>query len=175
MSRRPPRRAETRAGRAVVLVAVAVVVGVGLLTRLGSPAPTRTSSPTTTPTTARSVAPTTTTTLAAPIPPSQIKLQVLNGLLAGSLSAQFSARLSASPGYQTLAANNATSVVHSSAIYIVTSGYLPEAEELAHTVGLPLSDIVRTVPPPSSAPIPSYVLSEANLVLVVGPGLASRG
>jgi hypothetical protein len=117
--------------------------------------------------------PTTTTTVAT-VPPSKIELQVLNGLLNGPLSAEWSAKLHADPGYQTMAARNTTAQDTISAIYIVKSGYQAEAQALAKTVGLPDSSIVDLVPPPSSAPIPSVDLQQADLVLVIGDSLASK-
>ncbi len=116
----------------------------------------------------------TTTTTAATIPPSKIELQVLNGLQTGPLSAEWSAKLHSDPGYQTMAARNTTAQDTISAIYIVKSGYQAEAQALAKTVGLPDSSIVDVVPPPSSAPIPSVDLQQADLVLVIGDSLASK-
>lgn len=167
--------------RAVLLVVVAVAVTILLLTRMGGGGtrPTAASSGpgsgsggsanTTTTTTS-----TTTTTTATTVPPSKIELQVLNGLQSGPLSAEWSAKLHSSPGYQTMAARNTTAKDPTSAIYIVKSGYQAEAQALAETVGLPASSIVDVVPPPSSAPIPSIDLQQADLVLVVGDSLASK-
>ena len=111
--------------------------------------------------------PTTSTTL---VPVADIKLQVLNGVLTGSLAGQWSAK--ANPGYDTLAPDNATMKVPASAIYIVTPGYEEEANALAATVGLPSSAVNKAVPPPASAPIPAADRTKANLVLVVGFDLA---
>lgn len=119
------------------------------------------------------VAPTTTTTTVPLIAPANVKLQVVNGLLVGSLAGQFSAKLHAKPGYTTLPPEDATSKVQLSAIYILTPGYAPEADALARAVGLPASSVVTTVPPPSSAPIPNVTGSKANLVLVIGGDLAA--
>jgi hypothetical protein len=165
----------TNTGRAVVLVAVAVVIAVVLLSRLGSPAASTSTGPKAAATTTTSLPRTTTTTTTAtpPLPPAQVKVQVLNGVLTGSLSSEWSAKLKTSPGYDTLPAENATQVVTSSAIYIVTNGFLAEADALAKAVGLPTTAIVTSVPPPSSAPIPPAVLGEANLVLVIGPNLVA--
>ncbi len=169
--------------RAALIVAVAVAVTVALLTQLGAGsratvsgrAPSSgssshgggSSSTTTTPSS-------TTTTTTAVVAPSKITLQVLNGLLSGTLSAQWSAKLHANPGYVTLPANNTTAQDTISTIYMVKSGYGPEARALARTVGLPDSAIVNVVPPPSSAPIPSVDRTEADLVLVIGQSLAGR-
>ncbi len=112
------------------------------------------------------------TTLPAPVPPAEVKVQVLNGLLAGSLAAQWSARLSGGPGYQTLPPDDATARVTASAVYILTPGYEPEADALAVAAGLPVTAVVAQTPPPASAPIPTITGTTADLVLVVGPDLA---
>ncbi len=173
----PPARAP-HPGRAALLVIVAVAVTVALLTRLGAGSGARSvsaSSPPSSGSSASSTTTSTTTTTTVPTkPPSAVELQVLNGLLAGTLSAQWSAKLHADPGYPTLPADNTTAQDPISAIYIVRAGYQPEAQALARTVGLPDSSIVDVVPPPSSAPIPSFDLKEADLVLVIGDSLASK-
>ena len=162
--------------RAAVIVVAAVAITVALLTQLG---PGRRTSPTVTggasgPGTTTTTLPSTTTTTPQAVPPSSIRLQVLNGLQSGTLSAQWSAKLHASPGYQTLPPDNTTLVDPTSTIYIVHPGYLAEAKALARTVGLPTSAVVTTVPPPTSAPIPSVDRQEADLVLVIGQSLASQ-
>ena len=175
---RPGPTAGAHPARAALLVVVAVVLTVLLLTRLGGTGGAR-STASSRPGSGRSANTTTTTststtTTTATIPPSKIELQVLNGLLAGTLSAQWSAKLHSAPGYLTLPANNTTAQDPISAIYIVKSGYQAEAQALAKTVGLPDSSIVDVVPPPSSAPIPSVDLHEADLVLVIGDSLAGK-
>lgn len=166
----------TRTFRAALIIVVAVAVTIGLLTQLGG-SPKKTAAPagrhhtTTSPITPASS--TTTTTTTPPVAPSSVRLSVLNGLQAGSLSSQWSAKLHADPGYQTLPPDNTTSTDATSAIYIVHSGFLAEAQALAKTVGLPDSAIVGTTPPPASAPIPSYDRTNADLVLVIGQNLAS--
>lgn len=157
--------------KGIVVVAVLVALGVAVLARAGgshAPAPAAArQAPATTTTTAPS---STTTTL---VPAAQIKLQVLNGVGTGSLAGEWSNKLKANPGYQTLTPLNATARVTSSSIYVVTPGFVPEADALASVVGLPTSAVNTTAPPPSSAPIPSSALSGANLVLVIGPDLAA--
>jgi hypothetical protein len=138
----------------------------------GSTSRTTTPSRTTPPTT--SVTGVSSTTTLALVAPSQIKLQVLNGVGSGSYSSEFSTKLHTTPGYDTLAPNNATVTVGASSIYIVTPGFLPEAKALAAAVGLPTTVIVQTTPPPSTAPIPAADLTAANLVLVIGPDLVSK-
>lgn len=159
--------------RALVLVAVLVVVGIVILAKTtGNPAgktlaTTAGAKPTTTATTVP--APVTTTTV---LPAAQVKVQVLNGVLTGSLSSQWSAKLKSQYGYQTGPPDNATSQVSASAIYILTPGYQAEAAQLASRVGLSSSAINTTVPAPATAPIPATYRTTANLVLVIGPDLA---
>lgn len=174
--------------RAVLIVVVAVALTVGLLTQLGagpggtasagaSTAGTATgptgSTGTAAPATSSASSPTTSSTTTPLVPPSQIKLAVLNGLINGTLSSQWCTKLHSSPGYVTLLPNNTSAKDTTSAIYILKAGYQPEARALAATVGLPDSAIVTTVPPPSSAPIPSADL-KADLVLVIGQTLAGK-
>lgn len=172
------RDAGTQTGKAVVLVVVAFLIAFALLRHTGSvktasaSTPTKKSPPAAAGTTTTSSTSTTTTTVPL-VAPSQIKLQVLNGLLTGPLSADMSAKLKASPGYDTLPPDNATQKVLKSAIYVITPGYLPEAKVLAKAAGLPQSDINTTIPAPSSTPIVASERAQANLVLVIGPGLGS--
>jgi hypothetical protein len=166
-----------RVGRAVVIVAAAVTVAVLLLLDLGHRHPAKSASVGTTRTTVTTVPSSTTTTTVPLVAPPEVKLQVLNGLISGTLSSQWSAKLHAKPGYITLPPDNTTAEDTTSAIYIITPGFEPEAVALAKTVGLPTSAIVTAVPPPPTAPIPSLDLSGAdgaNLVLVIGQNLAAQ-
>jgi LytR cell envelope-related transcriptional attenuator len=159
--------------KALVLIVVVVLIGWAVLDHTTKPshASAAATSPTTAPPSATTVPATPTTTVAV-IPPSQIKLQVLNGVGSGQLAAEWSNKLKTNPGYNTLAPNDATTTVAKSEIYIVTPGYLREADALAVTVGLTSASINPTAPPPASAPIPASARSAANLVLVIGPDLA---
>jgi len=168
-----PREGGVHAVKAAVVIALVVVLGVVVLhhtttSRSASTAPSSRASsgaPTTAP------APSTTTTTV--VPPASIKLQVLNGTGSGTLAGQWSTKLRATPGYNTLAPDNTTSKVTQSAIYVETPGYLPEAYALATTVGLSPSAVNTTIPAPATAPIPTTERSKANLVLVIGSDLAS--
>jgi hypothetical protein len=160
------------AGKAALVIIVAVIIGVVVLHHSPS---SRTASSATTQAAAgpaTTVAPTTTTTTPA-IPPSSIKLQVLNGTGSGNLASHWATKLRTSPGYNTLAPDDTTSRVAQSAIYVETPGYLPEAYALATAVGLSPSAVNTTIPAPASAPIPTSERSKANLVLVIGSDLAS--
>lgn len=167
----PGRRPDggTQTGKAVLVIVVVMVLG-WIVLRHGASA--------TGPSTAKRAAvvttttvPTTTTTLVAP---ASIKVQVLNGTGSGNLASQWSNKLKTTAGYNTLAPDDSTSKVTTSAIYVITPGYVPEAYALATAVGLPASAVNTTVPAPSSAPIPTSERSKADLVLVVGPDLASH-
>jgi hypothetical protein len=157
-------------GKAVLVIAVVVVVGWVIL-RHGTSA-SHTSSPTTTAHPAVTTPATTPPTTVALKAPATIKLQVLNGVLTGNLASEWSAKLKANPGYDTLPALNATFKVAHSEIYIITPGMQRDANALAVAVGLPVTAVYVTAPPPTTAPIPNEVRSTANLVLVIGPDLA---
>jgi hypothetical protein len=161
----------TQTGKAVLVILVVVLVGWLVLSKSSS-SPRATGSATTRHTTTtklNSAPPPTTVPL---IPPSSIKLQVLNGVLTGNLAGQESTKLRANPGYNTLAPDNATVRVAASQIYVITPGYLREADALATAVGLPISAVNQTVPAPATAPIRTAERITANLVLVIGPDLA---
>jgi hypothetical protein len=166
----------TQTVKAVVVIAAVVIIGVVVLhhnpksTVVGT-TPTTHARHSTTTTTRSGVPPAPTTTVPL-VPPSSIKLQVLNGVLTGSLAGEWSVKLKANPGYNTLPPDNATAKVAQSEIYVLTPGYLPEARSLAAAVGLPASAVNPTVPAPLSAPIPPAERTAANLVLVIGPDLA---
>jgi hypothetical protein len=168
----PGRRQDggTQTGKAFVVIAVMVVLGWVVLhhSSSGPATPVGHAAATVTTTTV----PTTTTTL---VPPASIKVQVLNGTGHGSLAGQWSSKLKTTAGYDTLAPDNATATVTTSAIYVMTPGYVPEAYALATAVGLPSSAVNTAVPAPSSAPIPASERAKADLVLVIGPDLASSG
>jgi hypothetical protein len=161
----------TQTGKAVLVIAVVIVIGWLVLAK--SNTPTKAASTATTHHTTTTLAPTApTTTLAPLIAPAQIKLQVLNGVLTGNLASEWSNKLKANPGYNTLPPDNATSKVAASQIYIITPGYQREANALAVAVGLPVTAVNLTAPAPASAPISAAERTAANLVLIIGPDLA---
>jgi hypothetical protein len=161
----------TQTGKAVLVIVVVIAVGWLVLGKGSSSTHVAGTATTRHTTTTRHgvAAPTTTIVL---IPPSSIKLQVLNGVLTGSLAGQWSTRLKANPGYNTLAPDNATAKVAASQIYIITPGYQREALALAAAVGLPSTAVNPTVPAPTTAPIRASERTTANLVLIIGPDLA---
>jgi hypothetical protein len=176
MGNRPRSEGGVQWAKALILIAVLVVIGVVILARTDTKSPrSPSSSGTTAPhhssTTPSTVpAPTTTTTL---VPASQVKVQVLNGVLTGNLASAWSQKLHTQSGYITETPDNATTKVPTSIIYVITPGYQAEAARLATQVGLPASAVYPTVPPPASAPIPSAAKTTGNLVLVIGPDLAA--
>jgi hypothetical protein len=160
--------------KAVIVVAVVVIVGFLILKNGFKSSP---SAAGTSPTTVRHVTTTTaplSTTTQPLISPANIKLQVLNGVGTGQLAGQWSAKLHANPGYNTLTALDATAVgLAKSEIFIITPGYTQEADALATQVGLTPAIVVPTIPPPLTAPIPATARANANLVLVIGRDLAA--
>jgi hypothetical protein len=161
--------------KALLVIGVLVVIGIVILNKSGPSSPTTPVSSThhggtTSTSSTTALAPTTTTTV---LPAAQVKVQVLNGLLTGSLAGQWSQKLKSQSGYQTQPPDDATTRTPVSAIYILTPGYLSEAYALATTVGLPSTAVNKTIPAPATAPIKSTERSTANLVLVIGQDLAA--
>jgi hypothetical protein len=172
---RPPGRSSgsTQTGKAVLVIAVVVVVGWWVLLKSSPSSHVASGATTTLHTTTTIHQATAPTTAVAPlIAPASIKLQVLNGLQTGNLAGQWSTKLKANPGYNTLPPDNATAKVAASQIYIMTPGYQREANALAVAVGLPVTAVNQTVPAPATAPIPAAERTTANLVLIIGPDLA---
>ncbi len=170
--RRPGADGAVQWGRALLIIAVLVVIGVFILNRTGgtggSPA-SKSATTTTKPKTTSTTAPAPTTTVAL-VPPSQIKVQVLNGVLTGSLAGQWTTKLKSQYGYQTQPPDDATAKVPASVIYVVTPGYDAEARQLAASIGLAPTAV--TSPLPASAPVKTAERTTSNLILVVGPDLA---
>ena len=162
-------------GKAVAVIVVVVVLGwLALAKGTKAPSSNATAAAHTHQTTTTTPAQTVPTTTVPLVPASSIKLQVLNGVLTGSLAGQWSTKLKANPGYNTLPPNNATAKVSTSQIYIMTPGYQREANALAVAVGLPVTAVNQTIPAPASAPIPANARTTANLVLIIGPDLAAH-
>ncbi len=172
------RDAGSQTAKAAVLVVVAVIVGILLLRHTGTTSVTRTVSgasshkATGIPPTTINPHPTSTTVTTPPIAPGNVKVLVLNGVsstqpLAGNLSKQLQ-----TAGYNTLAGDNATAKVTASAIYAVSSQYLSAASTLAGTLGLATSSVVNGLP--TSAPVATRERTIANVVVVIGPDLATK-
>ncbi|MDQ1376479.1 MAG: hypothetical protein QOE15_652 [Acidimicrobiaceae bacterium] len=177
-----PRSAGIQAGRAAILIAVAVLIGVLLLHRTpgsGGVVPvqvegTSTTSPldqiTTTvkpggngTATTRPTATTNTSTVRAP---QDIKALVANGTATPGLAGKVSNVVHAK-GYNTLASTNSTQKPAASIIYFQPS-YSADAAALAGKLNLPASAVLAMPQPP-----PVANLNGANILIVVGPDLAN--
>lgn len=158
--------------KALVVIGVLVLIGILILakstTSSKSPVAGGSSHHATTTTSTLPSASTTTTTL---VPASALKVQVLNGASPTQpLASEWSTKLHTQFGYDTLSGDNASSLVTSSVIYVVTPGYAGEANRLAGEIGLSGSAVVTSLP--TTAPVPTRDRAAPNLILVVGPDLA---
>jgi hypothetical protein len=171
------RNAGIQVGRAVLLVALALIIGVVLLRRVGGggAAPTTAASTGTTSTTAKSTAggktattaPAATTTTTTPArPASAVKVLVANGSTVRGLAGLIATKLHTA-GYNTLAVVNATQQVTASLVYF-QPGYQKEAAAVAGTLG-----VAATAVQPTPSPPPVTNLSTANVLVVAGPDLGS--
>jgi hypothetical protein len=152
--------------RGVLLTALAVAVGVGVLSSISRIHSTPSAAVSTPPTTTRSAPTSTTTTTLATHPPSSVKVLVANGTSTKGVAGTLAAKLH-TDGYDTLAPTNTTSTANASAVYY-TTGYQGDADAVASAAGLTSSAVQSLT---SSVTVPS---SSAEVVVVVGPDLASR-
>lgn len=173
------RSAGIQAGRAAVLIGVAVVIGFLLLHRSPGSTSVRTAFPrsSTRPdtvghtgagfggsgVTTSTNSPTTTATLKDP---KNVKVLVANGTGSAGLAGRVSATLR-TDGYVTLTPTDSTQKVTATVVYFAPN-YGPEAAALAAKLSLPRS-VVSAMPTP--APVTS--LGGANVLVVAGPNLAS--
>lgn len=177
-SEEPPRETGTQTVKAMALVLVVAAIAVLLLRHTPSTtSATASAADTTTVTTAAptttTAASATTTTVPAPlVAPTKIKLQVLNGLQAGTLAGEWSTKLHANPGYVTLTPNNTLVVTDTSRIYVVRHGFFREGLALARVVGLPQSAVHAGAGPAHL--IPAGVASQADLILIIGTSLQAK-
>jgi hypothetical protein len=166
----PPDR--PRSGRGLLLVVVAVVIGVLLLpsaTRpplsaaaAGTP-PTTTASSSTSHHHGHGSSSTTSTT----IPPATIHVLVANATTVNGVAGAVTQFL-VSKGFGTLTATNALLKVTASEIYTV-GGASADVSSVAAALNLPAASIE---PAASAAPVAST--TGANVVVIVGPDLATR-
>ncbi|MHB8295168.1 MAG: LytR C-terminal domain-containing protein [Acidimicrobiales bacterium] len=191
------RSASTNVGRGVLLVLVAVAVGFALLETegpSGQPAAATSSSATRAATKAASSASAARTGRAAAakstkarhraktsahgagasvpggvtsIPPSRVKVLVANGTSVAGAAGRVSTSLHQA-GFATLSPTNTSSSVQASAVYFMP-GYDVEAATLAKVIGLGPSTVA-----PLPSPLPVSTTQGADVVVTVGPGLASR-
>lgn len=160
-------------GRGIPLVALAFLIGLALLNRVDSKEPgdqVETGSSDTTSTTAVGgpVEPEVTTTTAAPRAPREVRVLTANGTDVKGAGGRIKDRLMAA-GYNTLAATDTKAKATESAVYFAV-GYEREAAKVAEALGL-APTTVKAVP----APPPVADLKAANVLVVVGPDLASAG
>ncbi len=180
------RSAGIQAGRAALLIGIAVLVGVLLLHR--SPAPGggsgasistggNTTTPTITETTPNAVSGVTTgTTTKSNIPttttkahaPQDVKVLVANGTSTAGLAARVS-NVIHTKGYNTLASTNSNQRPGGTILYFAPS-YSADAASLASSLNLPATAVQAMPTPP-----PVAVLNGANILAIVGPDLANAG
>jgi hypothetical protein len=160
----------THVVRAVVLVVVGVTLGVVLLHSIGrAPAGSVVSvTSTSTPSPTTSAPPSPTTTTAPARPPAQVKALAANGTKTSGAANKVADTLRKA-GYNVLAPTNATTSVQSSTVYYVP-GFLSEAGAVAAALGLAPTTVM---PLPTPSPVPN--MNGADVVVVVGPDLASQG
>ena len=168
----PPPPPQGSVARGAILVVIAVVIGVLLLRDQDSSA-TQLSVGTDTPATDvdtgdGSTGSTSSTTTAAVRDPSQVKVLVANGSSVNGAAGTQTDQLEAQ-GYVTATPTNAAERVPASIVYY-TAGFEPEARQLAQTLGLADTAVAML---PAVAPVDDLQL--ANLLLVIGPDLASGG
>jgi hypothetical protein len=163
--------AQIHLGRAVLLIAGGLVVGLLLLHR-GAGVSTSLAATGSSPTTAHRSSPPTviinTPTTVALRSPQDIKVLVANGTSSKGAASQFSNRLHAS-GYNTLASTNTTTPAAASTVFYAPS-YGPEAAVIASLLGLQPGAVQ---PLPQQAPVAQ--LHDAQILVVVGPDLAGQG
>lgn len=157
------------AARGAALIGVAIILGVVLLNAIddgnngpvgdGGPASSTTSSSTTTTTVAQGSGASTssTTAKAAPIPPSQVTVLVLNGSGRDGVASTLTNTLKAK-GYKTLAPNNAPAVRVGTVIY-AKAGKTAACTTLATSVPGAKVQAMPTPPP---------VATDADCIVLVG-------
>jgi hypothetical protein len=159
-------------GRAVALIAVAVLLGLFLLHRSGpgGGSPALASATSTTSTTAppsSAPPPTPTSSSVAVKSPQSVKVLVANGSGVAGLAGRLSSRLH-TQGYDTVSqGTNANQAVTTSKVYY-TTGFVGEAGVLAQFLKLPPS---AAQPMPNPPPVSN--LAAANVVVDAGPDLST--
>jgi len=167
-------------GRAVALLAIAVLIGVVLLRHAGTSSGRIVSSSQTTvpPTTAKpsnttpsSVAHTTTTSNVPLRAPQDIKVLVANGTSTNGLASTVKSKLQGE-GYQTLTSTNSSEQVTATIVYY-RPGYQNEAAALAELLGLSPTAVQAM---PTQAPVSNpAAVDGANIIVVAGPDVAHGG
>lgn len=166
------RSAGIQVGRAVALIAVAVLLGLFLLHRSGpgGSTPALASATSTTSTTApptSATTPSTTSSSVAVKGPQNVKVLVANGSGVAGLAGRLSTRLH-TQGYDTVSqGTNANQAVTATKVYY-TTGFAAEATVLAQFLKLPPS---AAQPMPNPPPVNN--LAAANVIVDAGPDLST--
>lgn len=167
------------AGRAVILLAAAVLIGAATLHAIDRGVDVNAlraqsgSAETTTPTKAKkpsrqAAQPTSTTTTTLPTrPPAEIKVLPVNGTNVAGVAGRTGDVLRRA-GYNVLAPTNTTKPVDSSSVQFLP-GHESEAKEVAKLLALP-----DTAVQPLSSPPPLADTRGADVIVIVGPDLAAR-
>jgi len=152
--------------RGVLLTALAVAVGIGVLSSISRIHATTnpTAAVTASSTTTTVPAPTTTTTLATH-PPASVRVLVANGTTTKGSAGKLAAKLN-SDGYDTLSPTDTSSPANASAVYYAP-GYQGDADAVASASGLTSSAVQ---PLSSSVPV---TVGSAEVVVIIGPDIAA--
>lgn len=155
-------------GRAILLLAIAVVLGVALLHELDNGnGETALSSKPAAQATETTLAPPTPTTLALRSP-AEVKVLVANGVGVAGAASKVAGRLQPI-GYQLAKPGNTTNKETVSAVHFA-AGYQAEAMALATSLGLPSSAVT---PLPNPAPVSD--MQGSSVLVVIGNDLATTG
>lgn len=157
-------------GRAMLVLALAVVAGIVLLNGLDDSQTQQvaTSSEAPAPESAAiTPAETTPPTTAAPMSPAEVTVLVANGTSVQGAASRVASRLQP-VGYQLVTPNNMTTPIDGSGV-LYAEGFEAEARALATSLGIPGSSVE-----PMPLPAPVEDLQDANLVAVVGEDLAGE-
>ena len=158
-----------RVVRGVALVVVGVALGVILFHSVGrSPAGSVASVAATPGAQSTTTMPATPSSTVAARPPAQVKTLVANGTKTSGAGAKVSDTLRKA-GYNVLAPTNTTAPAASSAILFLP-GFASEAGAVATALGLAPTTVM---PVPTPSPVANS--QTANVVVVIGPDLASQG
>lgn len=167
----PSTPAQGSAAKGIVLVVVAVLIGIGLLRDSDSGATSvavgAADDPAAPANDDNATTSSTTTTTTAPRAPADVKVLVANG---SSVSGAAGAQTDALEALGYVAANPTNAELVPATVVYFTVGYQAEAEALAAAIGAPVTAVK---PLPTPAPVGDMQLS--NLLVVVGPDLASAG
>jgi hypothetical protein len=152
--------------RGALLIAVAVLLGAGLLAKsFDSGGPASTGSPARSTSTTAPATQTTPATTAVAHNPAEVKVLVLNGVDPSKAIAGPAAQALKAANYTTLSPADAKTMVPASAVYYL-AGYEADAQQIAAKLGI-AADKVQPLPnpPPPSVADPK----DAHVIVVIGP------